>query len=116
MFKPDVTLDVGIATLNNSRVFETVLPGKIIDYLTCRLPVVASLSGYSKQLIESEKIGFVTSRQSVDEMVSYILKLYNDPELLEEMQSNCREFIEKKFLWENNINKLTNLLDQMAKG
>ncbi|MEC0706451.1 glycosyltransferase family 4 protein [Bacillus haynesii] len=108
--------DVGIATLNNSRVFETVLPGKIIDYLTCRLPVVASLSGYSKQLIENEKIGFVTSRQSVDEMVDYILKLYNDPALLEEMQSNCREFIEKKFLWENNINKLTNLLDKMAKG
>ncbi|WP_223831624.1 glycosyltransferase family 4 protein [Bacillus swezeyi] len=108
--------DVGIATLNNSRVFETVLPGKIIDYLTCKLPVVASLSGYPKKLIENEKIGFVTSSQSVDEMVNHILKLYHDPKLLRDMQSNCGKFIEENFLWENNINKLTNLLDQIAKG
>lgn len=108
--------DVGIATLNNSNVFETVLPGKIIDYLTCRLPVVASLSGYPKNMIENEKIGFVTNSQSVDEMVDYILKLHHNPELLRVMKSNCGKFIEKNFLWENNINKLTNLIDKLAKG
>ncbi|MDM5301083.1 glycosyltransferase family 4 protein [Bacillus subtilis] len=108
--------DVGIAILNNSNVFETVLPGKIIDYLTCKLPVVASLSGYPKKLIEDKKIGFVTNSQSVDEMVDYILKLYHNSELLRMMKQNCGKFIEENFLWENNINKLTNVIDKITKG
>ncbi|MGE6630258.1 glycosyltransferase family 4 protein [Bacillus sp. NPDC077027] len=109
--------DVGIATLNNSLIFETVLPGRIIDYLSCRLPVVASVSGYSKELIEREGVGLVAQTKSSKEMVSLILQLYNDPTLVQKKKKNCGEFIERNFLWENNILILDHLIkNTIAKG
>lgn len=107
--------DIGIATLNHSIIFETVLPGRIIDYLSCQLPVVASLSGYSKKLIEQEKVGLVAKTKTSDEMVSLILRLYHQPELVQEMKTNCEKFIEKNFLWENNIIILDNVIKNTVK-
>ena len=107
--------DIGIATLNHSIIFETVLPGRIIDYLSCQLPVVASLSGYSKKLIEQENVGLVAKTKSSDEMVSLILRLYHHPELVQEMKTNCEKFIEKNFLWDNNIIILDNVIKNTIK-
>ncbi|MEC2038979.1 glycosyltransferase family 4 protein [Bacillus altitudinis] len=107
--------DIGIATLNRSVIFETVLPGRIIDYLSCQLPVVASLSGYSKNLIEQENVGLVAKTKTSDEMVSLILRLYHHPELVQEMKTNCENFIEKNFLWDNNIMILDNVIKNTIK-
>ncbi|GLF89044.1 glycosyltransferase WbuB [Bacillus safensis] len=107
--------DVGIATLNNSVIFETVLPGRIIDYLSCRLPVVASVSGYSKELIEREKVGLIANTKTSNEMVSHILHLYNNPNLVESMKQNCGTFIEKNFLWDKNILILDELIKNTIK-
>lgn len=107
--------DIGIATLNHSVIFETVLPGRIIDYLSCRLPVVASVSGYSKELIEREKVGLIAKTKTSNEMVSHILHLYNNPNLVESMKQNCGTFIEKNFLWENNILILDELIKKTIK-
>ncbi|MDR0123766.1 MULTISPECIES: glycosyltransferase family 4 protein [Bacillus] len=107
--------DIGIATLNHSIIFETVLPGRIVDYLSCQLPVVASLSGYSKKLIEQENVGLVAKTKTSDEMVSLILRLYHHPELVQEMKTNCENFIEKNFLWDNNIIILDDVIKNTIK-
>lgn len=107
--------DVGIATLNHSVIFETVLPGRIIDYLSCKLPVVASVSGYSKELIEREEVGLIASTKTSNEMVSHILHLYKNPKLVESMKRNCGTFIEKNFLWDNNILILDELIKKIIK-
>lgn len=34
---------IGLVVLNDKKVFETVLPGKIVDYMTCGIPIVAAV-------------------------------------------------------------------------
>src|SRR5699024_4385247 len=48
---------VGIVSLNDQEVFDTVLPGKVVDYMTCKVPIVGSVSGYSKNIIEQNQVG-----------------------------------------------------------
>ncbi|BEV39947.1 glycosyltransferase family 4 protein [Bacillus stercoris] len=103
--------DIGIVTLKDSTVFETVLPGRIIDYITCGIPIVGSIAGYSKTIIEQEGVGLVTSNSSSEEMLANIMKIYNDPGLLKKMQKNCHKLIREKFMWETNIEKLINVIE-----
>ncbi|TYS69841.1 glycosyltransferase family 4 protein [Sutcliffiella horikoshii] len=103
---------VGIVTLNDKQVFETVLPGKIIDYMTIGLPIVASVSGYSKKIIEDTKSGFVISEKNVDKMIKKIEILYNNSELRTRMSLNGIEAVKANFMWEKNIKTLIKVLEE----
>ena len=103
--------DIGLISLNNKEVFDTVLPGKLIDYMISGLPVVASVSGYSKQLIEKYGTGYVSETRDTDEMIKYILYLKNNPEIREQLKVECLKLINSHFLWEKNIQVLLNMLD-----
>jgi glycosyltransferase involved in cell wall biosynthesis len=103
---------VGIVTLNDSEVFNTVLPGKIIDYMTCRVPVVAAVSGYSKEVIETEQVGFVSVNRDKNEMVNYILEMKNNPALIEKLADNCTNYVKDFFQWEKNIEKLIQIVER----
>lgn len=103
--------DVGVLALNNKEVFDTVLPGKLIDYMSSGLPVVAAVSGYSKELIEKNQTGFVSESRDAAEIVEYILMLKNNPEVRKEIANNSIKLIRNHFLWEKNIQKLTCLFE-----
>ncbi|WP_370221677.1 glycosyltransferase family 4 protein [Cytobacillus sp.] len=102
---------VGLVSLTNKEVFDTVIPGKVIDYISCGVPMVAAVSGYSKDLIEKYKVGFVSENRNIDEILHYILKLSENPKLRKKMADNCDRCIKRDFLWEKNIQKVINLLE-----
>lgn len=104
---------VGFVSLNSNEVFDTVLPGKIIDYMTCQLPIVASVGGFSKEFIESNQIGFVSENRDVNEIVDYILKLNRNPELRNRIAMKAGNYIRSNFMWENNINILINSMERL---
>jgi glycosyltransferase involved in cell wall biosynthesis len=102
----------GIVTLKNKEVFGTVLPGKVVDYMTCRVPIVASVTGYSKNVIEDHEVGFVSSEGNVDEMVKHVLYLKDHPSIRKKMEDNCEKHINREFVWENNIFLLKRFLEE----
>lgn len=101
---------VGIVTLVNQDVFKTVLPGRVIDFMTCGVPMVASVSGLSREIILNEKVGFVSDSQNVEELIGYIEQLKDDKKLQKGMSENGKKYVEKNFLWEKNINSLIKIL------
>lgn len=106
---------IGVVTLKDKEVFDTVLPGKVIDYMTCMVPVVASVSGYSKYVIETENVGLVVSSKSIDEMVQRILYLKEHKGIRHEMEKNCMNIIHFTFIWEKNIPFLTDIFRSKSK-
>ena len=104
--------DVGILALTRKEVFDTVLPGKLIDYLTSGLPVIASVSGFSKQLIEKYKVGYISDGGDAKEIVEHILYLKNNASVVKDMKANSKSLIEEHFYWEKNIVDLINLFRQ----
>ncbi|MGI8315798.1 glycosyltransferase family 4 protein [Halobacillus mangrovi] len=102
---------VGIVTLVDKDVFKTVLPGKIIDYMTCGVPIVGSVSGFSKQVIEDEDAGFVSETKDADDLIGYVDRLKNDALLQKRMSKNGTKYVREHFLWENNIQSLLNLME-----
>lgn len=107
--------DVGVLSLNNKAVFDTVLPGKLIDYMSSAIPVVAAVSGYSKNIIEAYHTGFVSEKRDAYEIVKNILLLKYNPELRITIANNGLNLIKEHFVWEKNIKNLTSLLREDKK-
>jgi glycosyltransferase involved in cell wall biosynthesis len=103
---------VGIVTLNEKSVFETVLPGKVIDYMTCGVPIVAAVSGYSKQVVEEEHVGFVVADRESHKLVDLIEFLQRNKKVRNVMSQNGNKYVKKIFNWDANINTLTKIIDK----
>ena len=102
--------NIAIAFLNNDEIFSTVLPGKIIDYMTCKTPVIAGIKGVAADLIEKNYAGYVFKENDVAKMVEQILDLKNDKDKQLQLGDNGLRIIKEEYLWEKNINKLVDLI------
>ncbi|MEH7180577.1 glycosyltransferase family 4 protein [Neobacillus vireti] len=98
--------DLGLVTLKDKEVFKTVLPGKIIDYLTCGVPVVGVIDGYSKQIVERERVGIAINGNDPEQMLKPINELLENHSLRNEMSQRAQQLILKEFNWDKNIEKL----------
>ena len=106
---------VGVLGLKDEDVFDTVLPGKLIDYIACGLPIVAGVSGYTKSIIEEKGIGYVSETRDVNEIVKYVMYLKDNMDVVNDIVKKNKAIINKDFLWESNINILINTIeDQMS--
>ncbi|GIN22305.1 MAG TPA: glycosyltransferase WbuB [Bacillus bacterium] len=104
--------NVAIVTLKQKEVFQTVLPGRVIDYMTCKVPIVGSVSGFSRSLIEKEKVGLVSEDGSAADLFHKIIYLLKSKELRQEMSRNGEAYIRKSFIWEKNIETLVDCIEK----
>ncbi|GAE92465.1 glycosyltransferase [Gracilibacillus boraciitolerans JCM 21714] len=102
--------DVSIAFLNEEEVFTTVLPGKVLDYMTCQTPIIAGLKGVAADLIIENEAGYVYSSSDALPLIEKIVELRENRQLLNKLQKNCLRVIKQHFLWENNIKKIVDFI------
>ena len=68
---------------------------KLIQYMACGLPVVASPVGVNAQIVDHEKTGFLAS--STQEWKDALLRLYDDAALRQKMGKAGRKKVEEKY-------------------
>lgn len=83
---------VGLITANGN--FEAV-PNKLFTYMSGGLPILSSLVGETRQLIDRQKIGI--NYVSASELVGAIKKLNRDDGLHREMAGNAQELFDSKY-------------------
>lgn len=88
--------DLSLATLY-AKVRTPVVPSKILSIMAAGRPVIASmeLSGDAPKLIEKARCGLVLPPGDAEGLAAAILKLYNNPDLCEEMGQNGRQYAEQ---------------------
>jgi len=103
---------VAFVSLTDNKVFEKVLPGKIIDYMSAGKPIIGSVGGYAANTIKAAECGFVADKSSSDELVNYILQLKSNSNLRLQLGNNGLRYAEKNFKWSRNIQVLTEVLEK----
>ncbi len=102
--------DVAIAFLNDKEVFSTVLPGKVIDYMTCKTPIIAGVKGVAAKTILENNTGFVFERNNVQGMVDTIEHVRRNPHVRKRLEENCLAAVKREFLWDENIKHLLEII------
>ena len=103
--------NVQLSILKESDVFLTVLPGKVIDGIASGVPVVTNLGGYTSTLINSNLVGYAKENATTSELVQAIRQIKNDKAHENLLRTNARNLLESDFIWERNIKKLENFLE-----
>ena len=89
------SFDVGIMPLTEGPFEEGKCGYKLIQYMACSLPVVASPVGVNKQIVESNVTGFLASNN--DEWINRLIELRNDPEKRNKLGGAGRAKLEKYY-------------------
>ncbi len=87
--------DVGIMPLPDTAWARGKCGFKLIQYMACGLPVVASPVGVNTDIVEHGKNGFLAS--SIEDWVSFLTKLRNDKILRTSMGKYGRKKVEKNY-------------------
>jgi glycosyltransferase involved in cell wall biosynthesis len=99
--------DVGIMPLNDNFWERGKCGFKLIQYMACSIPVIASPVGINSEIV-SPDVGFLAS--SEEEWVDALSQLISNDVLCKQMGSNARQRVEKYFSFYNNVNLIRNKL------
>ncbi len=103
--------DIAFVSLVDVHFFDTVLPGKEIDYMGMGTPILGDISGNSKAIVEKAGSGLIPSDRSVKGISEALLQLAENQALRKQLGENGHEFAKAHFNWEINIQKLLHLLE-----
>lgn len=86
-----------------------------IEASSCGLPVVAAKTGGISEVVVDGLTGILVEPGDDVALAEAIKKLINDPELRRKMGMAGREFVEKNYRWEDNLNTMRNLYLEMMR-
>lgn len=89
--------DIGLVTLRNTPLFQDVLPSKIFEYLGMQRPVILSVDGEARRLVEDAGAGVFCPPEDVEALVETIRSLSAQPTLLESMGRSGRSYVETRY-------------------
>ncbi|UCC44040.1 MAG: type III pantothenate kinase, partial [Candidatus Zixiibacteriota bacterium] len=77
--------DIGLVTLRKTPLFQEVLPSKIFEYLGMERPVIISVDGEARRLVEDAGAGTFVPPEDVDALASAIRRMAARPDELQAM-------------------------------
>lgn len=104
--------DIAFVSLVKDVVFDKVLPGKIIDYMSMAKPIVGAVSGYAAHIIQEAECGLVSQDRSVQEICELIEQLVDNGELRTRLGIHGYQYAYNQFRWKHNIKVLTGILEK----
>ena len=89
----DELSDAALVLLKKSDIFKTVIPTKMLEFMSCARPLMVGVEGEAKKLVEEAQAGLCFEPENPKALVQAILKLAAEPSLRQAYGRNGRRFI-----------------------
>lgn len=90
--------NIGLVTLKNHPLFQTVVPSKIFEYAALKKPVIlATGKGEGANIVEKHDCGLVIDPEDSTKLKEAILKLYSDSSLRKRLGGNGFRAVKQHF-------------------
>jgi glycosyltransferase involved in cell wall biosynthesis len=107
--------DTCLVLLKKTRVFETVIPTKMLEFMSCGRPVILGVAGQARQILEAAGVGLAIEPESSEALADAIQHLYENPRLASSMGQQGREYIVKNFSRASTAEKYIKALDSLMR-
>jgi glycosyltransferase involved in cell wall biosynthesis len=88
--------DACVVLLKKTELFKTVIPTKMLEFLSCARPVILGVEGQAQQLLEEAGGGLAIEPENASDLVAAIEKLSADENLRAIMSQRGRDYIVKR--------------------
>jgi glycosyltransferase involved in cell wall biosynthesis len=85
--------DACLVLLKKTDVFKTVIPTKMLEFMSCARPVILGVDGQARQIVEEARAGLVIEPENANALVQAIDQLASNRELGGTLGGNGREHI-----------------------
>ena len=89
--------DACLVLLKKNDVFKTVIPTKLLEFMSCARPVILAVDGQARQIVEEGACGVAIEPESAGALIAAINRLAADRELRCALGQKGREFILQNF-------------------
>jgi colanic acid biosynthesis glycosyl transferase WcaI len=89
--------DACLVLLKKTDVFKTVIPTKMLEFMSCARPVILGVDGQARQIIDDAGAGIVIEPENSEALVAAISQLSDDRELGVTLGQKGREYIVQHF-------------------
>jgi colanic acid biosynthesis glycosyl transferase WcaI len=106
--------DACLVLLRKSEVFETVIPTKMLEFMSCARPVILGLKGQAREILDSARAGICVEPGDPAALCDAILRLRNDADLRREFGWNGRDYITRNLSRERTAADYLELLNEFV--
>lgn len=85
--------DICLVPLRKAELFNTTIPSKLYNLMACARPIVLSVDGEARELVEQAGAGVYVEPENSPALADAILKLANDPIRRAELGASGRRFV-----------------------
>jgi len=109
--------DACLVLLKKTDLFKTVLPTKMLEFMSCARPVILGVDGHARKVLEQANAGIFVTPQDSAELAEAVMRLAADPALRESFGRNGRQHILRYFSRQHTAEVYLDVLeDLLGKG
>jgi len=107
------TSDACLVMLRRTDLFKTVIPTKMLEFMSCSRPVILAVDGQARKTVEHAQAGIFVPPENADDLVAAILRLAENPELRQLLGRNGRRHIVQNFSREQTAQAYEGILEEI---
>lgn len=89
--------DTCLVLLKKADIFKTVIPTKMLEFMSCGRPVIVGVDGQSRQIVEEAQAGIAVEPENSEALAQAIMQLATQPDLCQVLGQNGREYVLRRF-------------------
>jgi len=105
--------DVCLVLLKKTDVFKTVIPTKMLEFMSCSRPVIVGVDGQARQIVEESGGGIVVEPENAAELAQAINQLATNPVHTAALGQRGREHILRHFSRRQTAEKYIHVLESL---
>ncbi len=106
--------DVCLVLLKKADVFETVIPTKMLEFMSCGRPVILGVDGQARRIMEAANSGVFIPPEDHVALRDAVLRMHHAPELREQLGRNARKYIVENLSREKTAWKYIDVLQRVV--
>ena len=107
--------DACLVLLKKTDVFKTVIPTKMLEFMSCARPVILGVDGQARQIVEAARAGLVIEPENAGALVQTINQLAANRELAAALGQKGREYILQHFSRGKTAEKYIDVLQTLVR-
>jgi len=108
--------DACLVLLKKTDVFKTVIPTKMLEFMSCERPVILGVDGQARQIVEAAGAGIAIEPENAEALVRAINQLAANRHLGIELGRRGREHVLRYFSRDRTAEKYVQILEDLIGG
>jgi glycosyltransferase involved in cell wall biosynthesis len=103
-----------VVLLKKDEIFKTVIPSKMLEFMSCARPVILGVEGQASKILEAARAGICIAPGNSAELAQAVLRLADDGPWRETLGRNGRRHVLQHFSRRQSAMKYLEVLSAMV--